>query len=87
MVFYQHCGIEETGCSGIISIICDQGLCHPSGHGTGLVGKQLLATAHIAMLNELTEWDVTDFTSSTVHETALAILKRQGSQGIAIVSS
>jgi len=51
------------------------------------VGKCLLAKAHIANLNELTELEVTELTSSTVNATALAILKRQGSRGITIVSS
>jgi len=51
------------------------------------MGKHLLAKAHIAKLNELTESDVTELTSSTVDETALAILRRQGSRGISIVSS
>jgi hypothetical protein len=50
------------------------------------MGKQLLAKAHIAKLNKLTESEVTELTSSTVDETALAILKRQGSRGITIVS-
>ena len=40
----------------------------------------------IAKLNELTESEVTEFTSATVDETALASLKRQGSRGITIVS-
>ena len=84
--FYLHCGIEETGSSGIICIVCHQALCHPSEHGTSSMGKQLLAKAHIAKLNELTESEVTELTSSTVEETALAILKRQGSRGITIVS-
>jgi hypothetical protein len=50
------------------------------------MGKHLLAKAHIAKLNEFTETEVTELTSSTVDETALAILEMQGSQGIAIVS-
>ena len=50
------------------------------------MGKHLLAKAHIAKLNELTESEVTDLTCSTVDETALAILKRQGSRVITIVS-
>jgi hypothetical protein len=50
------------------------------------MGKHLLAIADIAKLNELTESWVTELTSSTVDETALALLKRQGSQGITIVS-
>ena len=51
------------------------------------MGKHLLANAHIAKLNEITESEVTELTSLTVDETALAILKRQGSPGITIVSS
>jgi len=50
------------------------------------MGKHLLAKAHIAKLNELTESEVTELTSLTVDETALAILKRQGSRAITIVS-
>ena len=84
--FYLHCGIEETGSPGIICIICHQVLRHPSEHGTSSMGKHLLAKAHIAKLNELTESEVTELTSMTVDETALAILKRQGSRGITIVS-
>jgi len=85
--FYLHCGIEETGSPGIICIVCHQVLRHPSEHGTSSIGKHLLAKAHIAKLNELTESEVTESTSSTVDEAALAILKRQGSCGITIVSS
>jgi len=84
--FYLHCGIEETGSPGIICILCHQVLHHPSEHGTSSMGKHLLAKTHIAKLNELTEWEVTELTSSTVDETALAILKRQRSCGITIVS-
>jgi len=51
------------------------------------MGKHLLAKAHIAKFNKLTESEGTELTSSMVNETALAILKRQGSQGITIVSS
>jgi uridylate kinase len=50
------------------------------------MGKHLLAKAHIAKLNELTESEVTELTSTMVDETALAILKRQGSREITIVS-
>ena len=84
--FYFHCGFEETGNPGIICISCHQVLRHPSENGTSSMGKHLQATAHIAKLNELTESEVTELTSSTVDETALAILKRQGSRGITIVS-
>ena len=51
------------------------------------MGKHLLAKVHMAKLNELTVSEVTELTSSIVAETALAILKRQGSRGIPIVSS
>jgi hypothetical protein len=50
------------------------------------MGKHLLAKAHIAQLNELTESEVTELTSSMVDETALAILKRQGSHRNTILS-
>jgi hypothetical protein len=84
--FYLHCGIEGTGSPGIICIVCHQVLRHPSEHGTSSMGKHLLAKAHIAKLNELTDSEVTELTSTMVDETALAILKRQGSRGITIVS-
>ena len=83
---YLHCGMGENGSPGIICIVCHQVLRHPSEHGTSSMGKHLLAKAHIAKLNELTESEVTELTSSTVDETALAILKRQGSRGITMVS-
>jgi hypothetical protein len=85
--FYLHCGMEENGSPGIIYIVSHQVLRHPSEHGTSSMGKHLLAKAHIAKLNELAESEVTELTSSTVDETAVAILKRQGRQGITIVSS
>jgi hypothetical protein len=84
--FYLHCGIEETGSPGIICIVCHQVLHHPSEHGTSSMGKHLRAKAHISKLNELTESEVTELSSSMVDETALAILKRQGSRRITIVS-
>ena len=85
--FYLRCRIEETGSPGIICIICPQVLRHLSEHGTSSMGKHLLGKAHIAKLNKLKESEVTELTSSTVNEAALAILKRQGSRGITIVSS
>jgi len=51
------------------------------------VGKHLLAKVYIAMLNRLTDLEVTELTTSTVNETALAIMKRYGSGGITIVTS
>jgi hypothetical protein len=84
--FYLHCGLEETGSPGIICFICHQVLCHPSEHGTSSIGKHLLAKEHIAKLNKLPESEVTEWTSLTVDETALAILKRQGSLRITLLS-
>jgi len=74
--FHLHCRIAQTGCPAIIFTICHQVLCHPSKHGTSSKGKHLLAKGHIAKLNYLTESEVTQLTSSTVDETAFAILKR-----------
>ena len=85
--FYLHCRIEETSSPGITCIVCHQVLRHPSEPGTSSMGKHLLAKAHIAKLNRLTESEVTELISSTVDETALAILKRQGSRRITIVCS
>jgi len=85
--FYLHCGVEETGSPGIICIVCHQVLRHPSEHGTSSMVKHLLAKAYIRKLNKLTESEVTELTSSMVDETALAILKGQGSRGIRIVTS
>jgi len=85
--FYLHCGIEETHSRGIIWIVYQQVLRHPSEHGTSSMGKHLLAKAHIAKLNKLTELEVTELTSSMVDEITLAIVKGQWSWGITIVSS
>jgi hypothetical protein len=85
--FNLLCGIEENGSPGIVCIVCHQLLRHPSEHGTSSMGKHLLAKAHITKLNELPQSEVTEFTISMVDETALAILKRQGSRGITIPSS
>jgi len=83
--FYLQCRIEETGCPGIICIVCRQVPRHPAEHGTSSMGKHLLATAQIAKLNELTESEVSELTSTNVDESPLAILKRQGSHGITMV--
>jgi hypothetical protein len=85
--FYLHSGIAETGCPGIICIVCHHELRHPLEHESSLMGNPMLAKAHIVELNEFTVSEVTELTSSTVNETALAILKRKGSRGIPIVSS
>jgi len=85
--FYLYCGIEETSRPGIICIVCHEVLRHPSEHGTSSMGNHLLAKAHIAKLNTWKESEVTELTSSTVDETALAILRRQESHGITMVNS
>jgi hypothetical protein len=84
--FYLHCGSEETRSPCIVCIVCQQVLPHPSHHVTSSMGKQLLGNAHIAKWNKLTESEVTELTSWMVDETALAILKWQGSWGIPILS-
>jgi hypothetical protein len=81
-----HCRIEETGSTVLMWIVCHQVLSHPSGHGTGSMEKHLMAKMHIAKLNKLTKSAVSQLTSSTVDETTLAILNRQGSCVITIVS-
>jgi len=85
--FYLQCGVKETRSPAIICIVCHQVLRHPSEHGTSSMAKYLLAKAHIAKLNQITESEGSALTSSTVDETVLAILKRQGSRGITIVCS
>ena len=52
--FNSTCGVVETGCPGIMNIVCDQVLCHPLEHGPGSMGKHLLAKIHMAKLNKLT---------------------------------
>ena len=60
---------------------------HLSEYGTSSMGTHLVAKAHITMWTELTEWEVTEFNSSMVNDTALAILRRQGCRRITIVRS
>jgi hypothetical protein len=51
------------------------------------MAKHLLATAHIAKLNKLTQSEVSELTSATIDKCALGILKRQNNRGITTVSS
>jgi hypothetical protein len=51
------------------------------------MGKHLLASVYIPKLNKLTGSEITELTSSTVDERALAIPMWQASRGIQIVSS
>jgi len=51
------------------------------------MGKHLLQKKYIAKLNELTELGVSELIFMPIDETTLAVLKRQGSQGMTIVSS
>jgi len=51
------------------------------------MGNRELAKAPTAKLNEVTESEIAELTSSTVNEIASALLKMQGSRGITIVSS
>lgn len=84
--YYLHCRINETSSRGSICILCHQVLRHASEHGTSSKGNHWLAKGHIAMLNQLPELEVTELTSLTVNETALAQLQQQRSRGIRIVS-
>jgi len=84
--FYKYCVIEETGSPGMICIVCHQVHRHPSEHWTSSKGKHLLAKAHIAKLDELTESEVSELTRTTIDETALTILRWKGCRGITIVS-
>jgi len=85
--FKLQCGTGKTSSPGIIWIFRHQVLRHAWEHGTSSLRKDLLEKAHIAKLNELTESKGTESTSSTVDETASAILQRQRSWGIQTVSS
>jgi len=84
--FYSLCEIEETGSPVNVCIGCHHVLPHSSEHGTGLMGKHSLAKAHIAKLDQLTQSELTELTWLMVDETALAIIKRQGSRGITVVN-
>jgi len=79
--------LRRPGSPGFICIDCHHVLPHPSEHGISSMGKHLVAKAHIAKLNEVTNPDVTELTSSMVDGTALAILMKQPGRGITIVSS
>jgi len=85
--FYLQGGIAKTGSPGIIFIVWHQVPRHISEHGTSSMGKHLLAKAHVAMLNNFIKLEYKDFTSSAVKETTFAIQTRQGTHGIATVSS
>jgi len=82
---YLHCGIVETSSPAVICIICHQVLHHQLEHGTSSMGKHMLAKAHCVKLNKSTQLEVTGLHSSTVDETAFAILKRHGSRRITMV--
>jgi len=83
--FYLHCGIMETGSTGIICIVCHQVLHHPSDQGTSSIGKHLLAKVHIARLNEFTESEGLKLTRTSVDHAAFSELTRQGSRVISNV--
>jgi hypothetical protein len=77
--FYLHCRIDATSSAGMVCIICHQVLCHPLEYVTSSIGKHLIAIVHITKLNELTESELTELTSTMVDETALASFKLQAS--------
>lgn len=84
--FYLHSGIVATGSPAFISIVCRDVLPHPFEHRTTSMGKHFFGKDQMWKLNELRETEVTELTSTTVYETAFAILKMQGYQVITMVS-
>jgi hypothetical protein len=84
--FYVQCGIEETSSPGIIYIVCNEVLRHPSDHGTSSIGNYFLRTVYIAKLYKVTQSEVTKLSSSTVDETTLSIMNKKDSRGNRIVS-
>jgi len=82
-----HCRIDKTGSHGIISLVCHHDLHYPFTTWDLLNVETVTGKAHIGMLNELTESDVTEWHTLTVDETALAIVNKQGCQRVTIVSS
>jgi len=85
-VYYSLCGIEKTGSTGIVGIICHQVLRHPSHNGTSLLHKHFLGKSHIITLHKSVESEVTEINSSTVDLAAMDILRKQGSWIITTVS-
>jgi len=85
--FDLHCRIEEISSPWLIWIICHHVLRHPSECETSSMGKHLLAKARISKHNKIKVSVVTELTSSTLNETAGAMLKRHWNQGIPIVCS
>jgi len=83
---YLHCTFQETSSPGSIYITCHHVLRPVLEHGTRSLRKLLLANTHIAKLHKLTVSQVMELTSSTVNDTALAILRSWGSQGITMLS-
>ena len=83
--FFRHCAIEENGIPGIICIVCQQVLSHPSTVGTSSMGKHLLSKGHRAKLDELTESNVAELPKEAGEAEVLAALKKQGSQGLMVV--
>jgi hypothetical protein len=75
--FDLHCESEETGSPGMICVMCHQVLRHPSEYCTSSMGNGLLAKAHMTKFNKSTESKVSEWTKSTVNETALPILNSQ----------
>jgi len=71
--FYLYCGVEKTGSPGIMCIIWHWVLRHPSDHGTSSIENHLLRNTHITKSNTTTEFQVAEFTRSTVDETDLAM--------------
>lgn len=84
--FHLHWAIEKTAIPGIMGIVRHHILLHLSESGTNSMGKHLLTEPHIAQWNKSIVTKVTELTTSTATEIAVAILMKQRRPGITSVS-
>lgn len=84
--FHLHWAIEKTAIPGIMWSFRHHNLLHQSESGTHSMGKHLLPKPHIAHWNKSIVTIVTELTTWTATEIAVAILKKQRRPGIASVS-
>src|SRR5215216_2502581 len=75
--FYKQCAIAENGRPHIICIVCLQLIAHPAENGTTAMTKHLDCREHVKMLNELTDSQKLQLSSTAVAEEALDVLKKK----------
>lgn len=85
--FYKQCATVEEGRPFIVCIVCHQLIVHPAETGTSAMAKHLLRKEHVNKLNELTEMERDELSSTAVDEQALDVLKKKGSLGVVVASS